>query len=162
MAEPGPPREARIGATGLPRILIVASPYYPAILELLLTGAERVLVERGADFRRIHVPGALEIPPAIRLAATPGDGWRPDGFIALGCVIRGETSHFDIVAGESARGIMELGIRDGLAIGNGILTVETAEQAHQRADPEKRNTGGHAAQACLALTDLRPPPALSG
>ncbi len=138
-----------------PRILLVAAPYYPEILANLLAGAEAVLAERSAELRRIDVPGALEIPTAIRIAATAPSAWRADGFVALGCVIRGETSHYDIVAGESARGLTELGIRDGLAIGNGVLTVENARQALVRADPAGKNAGGHAARACLSLIDVR-------
>ena len=142
--------------TGLrPRVLIVAAPYYPSIFAPLLAGAEQALKERSAEVRRIDVPGALEIPPAIRIAASGAVPWRPDGFVALGCVIRGETSHYDIVAGESARGIMDLGVREGLAIGNGVLTVDNAEQARVRSDPAGRNAGGHAARACLALIDIR-------
>ena len=137
------------------RILIVAAPYYPTIHSMLLAGAERALAKRTAEYRCIEVPGALEIPAAIRLAAIrPGSGWA-DGYVALGCVIRGETTHYDTVARESARGIMDLGIREGIAIGNGILTVESVDQARVRADPTGKDTGGHAARACLALVDLQ-------
>ena len=137
------------------RILIVAAPYYPTIHAMLQRGAERALAERSAEIRCIEVPGALEIPTAIQMAATlPDSGWA-DGYVALGCVIRGETTHYDTVAGESARGIMDLGIRAGLAIGNGILTVENEDQARVRADPAGKDAGGHAARACLALVDLR-------
>jgi 6,7-dimethyl-8-ribityllumazine synthase len=98
------------------------------------------------------VPGALEVPTAIRLAADSG---RYDGFVALGCIIRGETYHFEIVCNESARGIMSLGMAEGLAIGNGILTVENMDQALDRADPERQNKGGGAAEAALALVRLQ-------
>ena len=138
-----------------PKVLIVEAPYYPSIAGPLLAGAVQVLASRNAEFRKIEVPGALEIPVAIRIAAECEGSWRPDGFVALGCVIRGETTHYDTVAGESARGIMELGIREGLAIGNGVLTVENAEQARIRADPSGKNAGGHAAGACLTLIDIR-------
>ena len=139
-----------------PRVLIVASAYYPPILSSLLAGAEFALAESSAEVRQVSVPGALEIPPAIRIASSgPARAWRPEGFVALGCVIRGETSHYEIVASESARGLMELGIRNGLAIGNGILTVENASQAHMRADATGKDAGGHAARACLALIGIR-------
>ena len=98
------------------------------------------------------MPGALEIPPAIALA---GRSERFDAFVALGCVIRGETTHYELVAGESARGLMDLGVRTGLLIGNGILTVENEPQALERADPRRQDKGGAAAVAALALLGLR-------
>jgi len=132
------------------RVLIVEARFYPHISDLLLAGATEALQGSGAAFDRIEVPGSLEIPAAIRMAAT-----RYDGFVALGCVIRGETYHFEIVAGESARALMDLGIRDGLCIGNGILTVENEEQAVRRAHRKEGDKGGDAARACLALVDLK-------
>jgi 6,7-dimethyl-8-ribityllumazine synthase len=132
------------------RVLIVEARFYPHISDALLQGAVQVLEEEGATFERATVPGALEIPGAIKLAAG-----HYDGFVALGCVIRGETYHFEIVANESSRGLMDLTVRDGLAIGNGILTVEEEEQALVRARAENGGKGGDAARACLALIALK-------
>jgi 6,7-dimethyl-8-ribityllumazine synthase len=131
------------------RILIVEARFYPEISDALYEGAAAALGSEVAT-DRVTVPGALEIPCAIRLAAG-----RYDGFVALGCVIRGETHHFEIVANESARGLMDLMVRDGLCIGNGILTVENEEQAMHRARPNEFDKGGDAARACLALIALK-------
>jgi len=128
------------------RVLIVEARFYPHISDALLDGAAHALEEADVPFERLEVPGALEIPAAIRLAAG-----RFDGFVALGCVIRGETFHFEIVASESARGLMDLAVHDGLCIGNGILTVEDEAQAMQRALRSGFDKGGDAARACLAL-----------
>jgi 6,7-dimethyl-8-ribityllumazine synthase len=131
------------------RILIVEARFYPEISDALYDGAISALgTEVTTD--RINVPGALEIPGAIRLAAG-----RYDGFIALGCVIRGETHHFEIVANESARGLMDLTVRERLCIGNGILTVEDEAQALHRARREELDKGGDAARACLALIAIK-------
>jgi len=129
------------------RVLIIEARFYPEISDALLDGAVSAL---GPDVvtDRVTVPGALEIPAAIRIAAE-----RYDGFVALGCVIRGETYHFEIVANESARGLMDLMVRDGLCIGNGILTVEDEAQALHRAG--ELDKGGDAARACLALIALK-------
>ena len=132
------------------RVLIVEARFYPEISDALYDGAMKALVEAGVSTERIVVPGALEVPGAIRLAAG-----RYDGFVALGCVIRGETYHFEIVSNESARGLMDLSVRDGLCIGNGILTVENEEQALVRAAPDRGNKGGDAARACVALMKLK-------
>jgi 6,7-dimethyl-8-ribityllumazine synthase len=132
------------------RVLIVEARFYPEISDALYDGAAHALDLAGVSSERITVPGALEIPAAIRLAAK-----HFDGFIALGCVIRGETYHFEVVAGESARGLMELMTRDGLCIGNGILTVEDEAQALHRARREELDKGGDAARACLALVALK-------
>lgn len=129
-------------------VLIVASPYYAHIHAMLLSGAVRAIEQAGYSCRVIEVPGALEIPAAIALAAAHGQF---GGYVALGCVIRGETHHFDIVANESARGLMELATRERLAIGNGILTTENEAQALLRADPAQGDKGGEAAQAALRL-----------
>jgi 6,7-dimethyl-8-ribityllumazine synthase len=120
-------------------ILIVEARFYSHIANALLDGATAALDAAGASFERISVPGALEIPPAIALAARSDKGY--DGFVALGCVIRGETYHFEIVSGESARGLMDLGVRNGLCIGNGILTVENEEQALVRASATGSDKG---------------------
>lgn len=133
------------------RILIVEARFYDHLNDLLLAGARAAIESAGHDHETVIVPGALEVPGAIALAAETG---RYDGFVALGVVIRGETYHFEIVAGESARGIMALTL-DGLAIGNGILTVENEAQALARARPEEKDKGGEAAKAALAMVGLR-------
>ena len=131
------------------RILLVEARVYPEISDALYEGAAKALGTEVVT-ERLSVPGALEIPAAIRLAAG-----RYDGFVALGCVIRGETHHFEIVANESARGLMDLMVRDGLCIGNGILTVEDEAQALHRARPGELDKGGDAARACLALIAVK-------
>ena len=131
--------------------LLVEARFYAHLNDLLLAGARAALEAAGHTHETLTVPGALEIPAAIARAAESG---RYDGFVALGVVIRGETYHFEIVAGESARGLMALAL-DGLAIGNGVLTVETEAQAIARADPAAGDKGGGAAKAALALLDLQ-------
>ena len=131
--------------------LIVEARFYDHLNDMLVAGARGALESAGHSAEVITVPGALEIPGAIALAH---ESERYDGFVAIGVVIRGETYHFEIVAGESARGIMALTM-DGLAIGNGILTVEDEQQAIVRADPAQKDKGGEAAKAALALYDLR-------
>ncbi|MDG5749424.1 6,7-dimethyl-8-ribityllumazine synthase [Qipengyuania sp. XHP0207] len=132
------------------KFLIVEARFYDHLNDMLIAGARAALEQAGHDVEVLTVPGALEIPGAIAMAAESG-GY--DGFVAIGVVIRGETYHFEIVAGESARGIMALTM-DGIAIGNGILTVENEEQALVRADSAQKNKGGEAAMAALALLDL--------
>lgn len=132
-------------------ILIVEARFYDHLNDLLIEGARAAIEAAGHSHELVTVPGALEIPAAISLASTTG---RYDGFVALGVVIRGETYHFEIVAGESARGIMALTL-DGLAIGNGILTVEDEAQALTRGRPDEKNKGGEAALAALALMKLQ-------
>ncbi|MBN8530783.1 MAG: 6,7-dimethyl-8-ribityllumazine synthase [Alphaproteobacteria bacterium] len=134
------------------RFLIVQARFYPEISDALLAGAEAALRAAGVAWDSVAVPGALEIPTVIRLAADTG---RYDGFVALGCVIRGETTHYETVCQESARGLTLLGIESRLSIGNGILTVENESQALERADPARGNKGGAAAEACLALVALK-------
>lgn len=131
--------------------LIVEARFYDHLNDMLVSGARAALERAGHAAEVLTVPGALEVPGAIALAAESG---RYDGFVAIGVVIRGETYHFEIVAGESARGIMALTM-DGLAIGNGILTVENEAQALVRADSAQKDKGGEAAQAALALLALR-------
>lgn len=133
------------------KFLIVEARFYDHLNDLLIKGARTALKAAGHKSEVITVPGALEIPAAIAFADQSGDY---DGYVAIGVVIRGETYHFEIVAGESARGIMALTI-DGLAIGNGILTVESEAQALVRADPAQKDKGGEAAKAALALLELR-------
>ena len=132
------------------KVLIVVAPYYRAIADALLAGARGELDAAGATHETVAVPGALEIPPALRIAHRQSNF---DGFVALGCVIRGETTHYETVCNESSRGLMLLGL-EGACIGNGILTVETAPQAEVRADPAGQNKGGGAAAACLHLIAL--------
>jgi 6,7-dimethyl-8-ribityllumazine synthase len=132
------------------RVLIVEARFYPHISDALYEGAFRALDSAGVGVDRLEVPGTLEIPTAIALA---GDHY--DGFVALGCVIRGETFHFEIVSLESARGLMNLGVDRGLCIGNGILTVDNEEQAMVRANPTMLDKGGDAARACIALMHLK-------
>jgi 6,7-dimethyl-8-ribityllumazine synthase len=133
------------------RLLIVEARFYEHLNDLLLQGARTAIEAAGHDHETVTVPGALEVPAAIALAAETG---RYDAFVALGVVIRGETYHFEIVAGESARGIMALTL-DGLAIGNGILTVENEAQALARARPSEKDKGGEAAKAAIAMLALR-------
>ncbi|MDZ4365245.1 6,7-dimethyl-8-ribityllumazine synthase [Brevundimonas sp.] len=140
-----------------PRVLIVEARFYDDLADALLDGATDALRALGATFDVVTVPGALEVPPAIALAEEAGrypTAPRYDGYVALGCVIRGETYHFEIVSDQSAAGIMSLGIK-GLAIGNGILTVEDEDQAWARARISEGDKGGGAARACLDLIALR-------
>jgi len=134
-----------------PRLLLVAAPFYRKVADGLIAGARAALDEAGAKHELIEVPGALEIPVAIRLAAE-GGAW--EGYVALGCVIRGETTHYETVCNDSSRGLMLLGVERGLAIGNGILTCETMAQAEVRADPAAMDKGGGAAAAALHLVAL--------
>jgi 6,7-dimethyl-8-ribityllumazine synthase len=138
-------------------LLIVESPYYEDIADGLKRGAVRALEKAGATWESVGVPGALEIPGAIAVAQEAverGDkGFH--GYVALGCVIRGETTHYEIVSGESARALMDLTVYDGLAIGNGILTVENRDQAWVRANPDDKDKGGGAAEAALRMIELR-------
>jgi len=135
----------------LAKFLIVEARFYDHLNEMLIDGARGALEAGGHQVDVITVPGALEIPGAIALA-DQSDQY--DGYVAIGVVIRGETYHFEIVAGESARGIMALTM-DGVAIGNGILTVENEAQALVRADPRRKNKGGEAAEAAMALLALK-------
>lgn len=134
-------------------ILLVEAPYYAHIAAELRRGAERALTAAGASHESISVPGAFEIPAAIAAAARSAKIF--DGFVALGCVIRGETSHYDHICAESARGLQDLAVREGLAIGYGILTVENEAQALVRASPDSRDKGGEAVRACLAIIELK-------
>jgi 6,7-dimethyl-8-ribityllumazine synthase len=134
-----------------PRLLIVAAPFYRAVADGLIGGARAVLDAAGAEHDLIEVPGALEVPVAIRLAAETG---AYEGYVALGCVIRGETTHYETVCNDSSRGLMLLGVERGLAIGNGILTCETMAQAAARANPDDMDKGGGAAAAALHLVAL--------
>jgi 6,7-dimethyl-8-ribityllumazine synthase len=132
-------------------VLIVVAPYYVDICEDLVAGAEEALASAGCSHARLDVPGALEIPAAIAFASKSR---KFDAFVALGCVMRGETIHYEIVGGESARAIMDLTL-DGHCIGNGILTVENQEQASARASRTGQNIGAGAARAALALLAIK-------
>jgi 6,7-dimethyl-8-ribityllumazine synthase len=144
-------------AAGSLHMLIVEARFYDAISDELLRGATRVLDQVGARYDRITVPGALEIPAAIAIAIDAAKRRRApyDGVVALGCVIRGETHHFEIVANESARALMDLSVRERLPVGNGIITVENEAQAHARAKVEGEDKGGHAARAALTMVALK-------
>jgi 6,7-dimethyl-8-ribityllumazine synthase len=133
------------------KILIVEARFYGHLNDMLIAGAKATIEAAGHEAEVLTVPGALEIPGAIALAL---ESDQYDGFVAIGVVIRGETYHFEIVAGESARAIMALTM-DGIAIGNGILTVENEDQALVRADPAQKNKGGEAAEAALAVLNLQ-------
>lgn len=133
------------------KFLIVEARFYEHLNDMLIEGAQTALDEVGHKYEVLTVPGALEIPGAIAMAAESG---RYDGFIAIGVVIRGETYHFEVVSNESARGLMALSM-DGIPIGNGILTVENEAQALARADMKQKDKGGEAAKAAVAMFDLR-------
>ncbi|HAF41761.1 MAG TPA: 6,7-dimethyl-8-ribityllumazine synthase [Sphingobium sp.] len=133
------------------KFLIVEARFYDHLNDLLIEGAKAALDDAGHKYEVVTVPGALEIPGAVAMAAETG---RYDGFVAIGVVIRGETYHFEVVSNESARGLMALSM-DGIAIGNGILTVENEEQALVRARPDQKDKGGEAAKAAIAMLALR-------
>jgi 6,7-dimethyl-8-ribityllumazine synthase len=133
-------------------ILLVVAPYYQEISEMLITGATTAIYDAGYTAEMIAVPGALEIPGAIAMAHK---SHRYAGYVALGCVIRGETSHYDTVCNESARGLQHLAVDKFAALGNGILTCENILQATERADPANGNKGGEAARACLRMLQIR-------
>ena len=156
MAEP---QRARVAAPHLTggRLLVVEARFYEAISALLLEGARAAIAAAGAACDVVDVPGALEIPAAVAIAldAASAEGRPYDGVVALGCVVRGDTFHFEIVAGESARALMDLAVARKLPLGNGILTVEVLEQAEARADPKDGDKGGDAARAALTLAVLK-------
>ena len=129
------------------KLLIVVAPYYKDIADQMVAGARTAIEAAGAEWDMVEVPGALEVPTAIRLAAHGGDF---DGFVALGCVIRGETTHYDTVCNDSSRALQLMGL-DGVCIGNGILTVENRTQAEVRAESAGQNKGGGAAEAAMHL-----------
>lgn len=139
-----------------PHIMIVEARFYEDIADELVKGATRALEEANATFERFAVPGAFEIPGAIRLAMDARKDGEPrfDGYVALGCVIRGETTHYDYVCGESARGIQDLALQHKLAIGYGILTVENRDQAMERGAVHRGDKGRAAVEACLAMVGL--------
>jgi 6,7-dimethyl-8-ribityllumazine synthase len=157
MAEPRRTAGADPGDLKGVRILIVEARFYDDIADALLAGATRALDQAGAVYDRVSVPGSLEIPPAITIALDAAEraGKPYEGAVALGCVIRGDTIHFEIVSFESSRGLMEISRTRGVPIGNGIVTVDNDAQAWTRARPEEGDKGGDAARAALALVRLK-------
>jgi 6,7-dimethyl-8-ribityllumazine synthase len=157
MDSPQPP--ATFSFEEMPHITVVQASFYPDIVDLQLQGAKAVLDRAGASYDILSVPGALEIPAAISFSIRALDfdpiRRRSDGFVALGCILKGGTHHDKIVAFESARGLQDLAIRYALAVGNGILACDTKEQAMERADPARMNRGGAAAEACLRMIELK-------
>jgi 6,7-dimethyl-8-ribityllumazine synthase len=154
----GPRRSKRDdGVAKGARILIVEARYYDDIADALLAGATRALQAAGAEIERVSVPGSLEIPGAIAIALDAAARARRayDGAVALGCVIRGDTIHFEIVSHQSARGLMELSVQRSFPIGNGIITVDTEKQAWARARVTEQDKGGDAARAALALIGVK-------
>jgi 6,7-dimethyl-8-ribityllumazine synthase len=157
MAEPRRTTETEQGDLKGARILIVEARFYDDIADELLKGATRVLDAAGTVYDRISVPGSLEIPPAITIALDAADsaGKPYEGAVALGCVIRGDTIHFEIVSLESSRGLMEISRTRGVPIGNGIITVDNDAQAWTRAKVDEADKGGDAARASLSLVRLK-------
>lgn len=141
---------------GKKKVLLVCSPYYKDITSNLIKGASDLLESNSVDYNILNVPGALEIAPAIKLVLDKSSK-NPfyDGFVALGCVIKGETYHFEIVANESSRALTDLSINFSIPIGNGILTVSDKDQAIKRSDPKQLNKGAGAALACLSLINIK-------
>lgn len=142
-----------------PYVMLVESRFYEDIADELVRGASAELEAAGVEYERLAVPGTFEIPAAVRYALRSRDfrssGRRYDGYVALGCVIRGETSHYDYVCGESARALQQLAVEFTLALGYGVLTCETREQAWERAAVDKRNKGAAAARTCLEMIELK-------
>lgn len=142
-----------------PKVMIVEARFYDDIADELVKGATDALKDSGFGYDRFSVPGAFEIPAAIKYAIRGRDFYmglpRYAGYIALGCVIRGETTHYDYICTESARALQDLAVQNALAIGNGILTCENREQAWARANTQDKNKGGDAAEACLEMIKLK-------
>jgi len=136
-----------------PHLLVIDAPYYTEISQSLMEGVSAVLQEAGATHDYVTVPGVLEIPAAVSYSINSDKHY--DGYIVIGCVIRGETTHYEIVSNESARAIMNLSVEHNIAIGNGIQTVENEAQAWARAKMSEKNKGGGAAQAALAMIELK-------
>ena len=138
------------------KVLLVCSPYYKEITDNLILGASKVLEAKNIEYKILNVPGALEIAPAIKLVYENSKE-KPifNGYVALGCVIRGETFHFELVSNQSAISLYDLSIKYSIPIGNGILTVENQNQAMIRSDPNKLNKGSGAAQACISLMNIK-------
>ena len=136
------------------KVLVIEARFYEHISDMLLEGAMAALEDAGAEVTRVTVPGALEIPHVISIADESAAS-HYDAYVALGCVIRGETTHYDYVCEESARAIMDLAVDGQLAIGNGIITVENEDQALARADKSRKDKGGFAARAALTMVEIR-------
>jgi 6,7-dimethyl-8-ribityllumazine synthase len=142
-----------------PHLLVVRAPYYRDVVDGLADGAARILGEAGATHEMLDVAGAFELPQAIRLALRaaahqrPGDGAGFDGYVALGCVVRGETDHYEYICREAMAGLMQVALTYGIALGTGLLTVDTVEQARARARPDGHNKGAEAAAAALRQID---------
>ena len=134
------------------KILIITAGFYKDYQQMLLSGAGAELEKSGVKYKTLEVPGCFEIPAALGMAIASG---KYDGFVTLGCVIRGQTTHYDYVCNESARGINQLAIDKNVSVGFGIITAENDEQAFVRADPKQKNVGGRAAAACLAMIDIK-------
>ncbi|MBL8638942.1 MAG: 6,7-dimethyl-8-ribityllumazine synthase [Alphaproteobacteria bacterium] len=142
-----------------PHVLILEARFYDEINDLLLAGAQKFLEDAGCSYEVITVPGALELPSALNFAATAAftlehDEFAYDAYVVLGCVIRGETTHYELVSENCVRGIMDVSLGQNLAVGNGVLTVENVEQAMERADPERLNKGAGAAEAALRMLKI--------
>ena len=144
-AMPGPP----------PRLLVIQAPYYEQVVGGMRRGAERVFAEAGASAEAVDVAGAFELPAALRMALLSQAGSRFDGYLILGCVVRGETDHYDHICRETCRGVMDLATETGAAIGFGLLTVDTLPQAVARSGEDRMNKGAEAAQALLGQVALR-------
>jgi 6,7-dimethyl-8-ribityllumazine synthase len=156
MAEPRRGEASIDGDLKGAHVLVVEARFYDDIADALLDGAANALKKAGASFDRITVPGSLEIPAAIAMALDPGGkGPRYDAAVALGCVIRGDTIHFEIVSNESARALMDLSVARAFPIGNGIITVDNEQQAWERAKADKLDKGGDAARAALSMLRLK-------
>lgn len=142
-----------------PHVMIAVARFYEDIANELVRGATEALQKSGATWEIVEVPGAFEIPAAVSTAVRSlefvGGRRRFDGYVALGCVIRGETSHYDYVCGETARALQDLSVKYCLALGFGLLTVENSAQAEERAGVDRRNKGGEAAQVCLSMIDVK-------
>ncbi|WP_237476479.1 6,7-dimethyl-8-ribityllumazine synthase [Lichenibacterium dinghuense] len=164
MAEPQRRTDAEPHVAADDHFLIVEGRFYDEIGDHLLAGAKAALDAAGATYDVVTMPGALEVPTAIAIAAEAAEagGRRYGGAVALGCILRGETYHFEVVANESSRGLMDLALQRRMPIGNGILTVEDTDQAMVRAEPSRGDKGGEAARAMLALWRLKARPAAAG
>lgn len=152
MQKEGSPSYRSLRFKARPRVMVLEARFYEDIGDMLMKGATQVFDMQGADFESFRVPGALEIPAAVEFGIKTG---RFDAYLALGCVIRGGTTHYEIVSGESSRALMDQSVKHGLCLGNGILTVENMAQAIERADPSQMDKGGGAAQAALEMFALK-------
>jgi 6,7-dimethyl-8-ribityllumazine synthase len=157
MAEPRRPASDKTDDLADARILVVEARFYDDIADALLAGATRALEQAGVTFDRLTVPGSLEVPAAIAIAVEAAEKRKKpyDGAVALGCVIRGDTLHFEIVSYESARALMDFSVTQRFPVGNGIITVDTESQAWARARTEEADKGGDAVRACLAMVRLK-------